>query len=181
MSPRHIFLEPNEEGSDSDDSSAGSYQKSFSTLQDFHSQNTSNGIHLLQTKPKNREIDFMEVVDEDETQGYEDYVSEVLAGRLVESTAFRLTILIAILLNTVLVGLQTSNEMVWHLSLSHTLSLSFFLSLSLFLRFILSVSLTLSPCLSLSLFLFVSLCMYVCLCLIRSLFVLSHCFSLSFP
>jgi hypothetical protein len=55
-----------------------------------------------------REVDFMEVVDEDETQAYEDYVSEVLCAKFIESIHFRTFILVAIMCNTVLVGLRTS-------------------------------------------------------------------------
>jgi hypothetical protein len=55
--------------------------------------------------------DFQDIVDEDETQAYEDYISEVLCGRLIESTPFRLIVLLAIVLNTALVGIATNTGM----------------------------------------------------------------------
>jgi hypothetical protein len=51
-------------------------------------------------------------VDEDATQAYEDYVSEVLLGRLIESTGFRLMILLCILFNAVLIGVETNHSLV---------------------------------------------------------------------
>jgi len=48
------------------------------------------------------------------TQAYDDFISEVLVGRLLESHGFRMFILVCILLNTVLVGLQTNYYMVKH-------------------------------------------------------------------
>jgi hypothetical protein len=61
-----------------------------------------------QTEDKQLLYDFQDIVDEDETQAYEDYISEVLCGRLVESAPFRLVVLAAIVLNTALVGLATN-------------------------------------------------------------------------
>ena len=58
------------------------------------------------------EIDFHDVVDEDPDQAYEDYVSDVLVGQLVQSSAMRMFILCCILINTVIIGVQTNFEIV---------------------------------------------------------------------
>lgn len=75
-----------------------------------HAALTTTGLNSENTQTSLQKYkNFSDIVDVDEGQAYEDYISEVLCGRLVESEGFRMIILIAIVLNTVLVGMQTSS------------------------------------------------------------------------
>ena len=57
------------------------------------------------------EVVYADTVDEDEEEALEKYISEDLVGRLIESMSFRLFILGVIVLNSVLIGLQTYDEL----------------------------------------------------------------------
>jgi hypothetical protein len=54
---------------------------------------------------------FDEIVDRDLDEIYETYMNDQLVGRLLESTVFRLTILLIIVLNSITVGIQTDERM----------------------------------------------------------------------
>eukprot|EP00736_Rhodelphis_marinus_P007393 Rmarinus@m.11310 len=60
-----------------------------------------------ETAQKSRIVAYSSIVTEDVDQRYDSYVSEDLCGRLIESMGFRLFILVVIVLNSVLVGMQT--------------------------------------------------------------------------
>ncbi|KAL0223620.1 hypothetical protein P9112_003010 [Eukaryota sp. TZLM1-RC] len=51
---------------------------------------------------------FSEIVEQDFQEAYESYVSEDLAGTLIQSSPFRGFVLIVIIINSILVGLQTN-------------------------------------------------------------------------
>jgi hypothetical protein len=59
-----------------------------------------------------KDFDFSEIVDEDESQAFEDYISGYLVGKMLESAVFRCVVLIAILVSTVIVGVQTNDHLV---------------------------------------------------------------------
>jgi hypothetical protein len=67
--------------------------------------------HKFRSKGMQHEpIVFSDVVDEDATQAYDDYIAESLVGYVLEHDIFRRIIMVAILLNSVLLGLETDNN-----------------------------------------------------------------------
>jgi hypothetical protein len=58
-----------------------------------------------------KDITFSSIVDIDD-EAFESYVSEDLAGRLGEGDFFRMMMLILIVLNSVLIGLETDDSFV---------------------------------------------------------------------
>ena len=56
------------------------------------------------------EVNFADVVDIDAGEAWDAYVSDDLVGKLVESVAFRLGILLIIVANSVLIGVQTDRS-----------------------------------------------------------------------
>ncbi|KAL0233035.1 hypothetical protein GEMRC1_011782 [Eukaryota sp. GEM-RC1] len=62
------------------------------------------------TIPTKKTFAFSEIVDQDVQEAYELYISDDLVGRLIQSAAFRGFILFIILVNSILVGAQTSSS-----------------------------------------------------------------------
>lgn len=56
-------------------------------------------------------VDFHDVVDRDKSY-YEQHSSQLFVGALMESLPFRIGILVAILMNSIVVGLQTNKYLV---------------------------------------------------------------------
>ncbi len=56
-------------------------------------------------------VDFRDIVDRDESY-YKQQASQLFAGYLVESLPFRVGILVAITMNSIVVGLQTNKYLV---------------------------------------------------------------------
>lgn len=56
-------------------------------------------------------IDFHDIVDRDEDYDQQ-HSTQMFAGLLIESLPFRIGILLAILLNSIVIGLQTNKELV---------------------------------------------------------------------
>ncbi len=72
-----------------------------------------NPILTANEDDRNKELhNFADIVDIDEDEAYEDYISEELCGRLLEHPWFRNFLLVIIILNSVLIGLQTDNSLV---------------------------------------------------------------------
>ena len=56
-------------------------------------------------------IDFHDIVDKDEDHDHQ-YSTRMFAGLLIESLPFRIGILAAIVLNSIVIGLQTNKQLV---------------------------------------------------------------------
>ncbi|KAL0222161.1 hypothetical protein RCL1_002015 [Eukaryota sp. TZLM3-RCL] len=63
----------------------------------------------LSTKPKTTLKAFSQIVDQDLQEAYESFISEDLIGTLTDSAIFKGVVLVVILINSVLVGMQTSS------------------------------------------------------------------------
>lgn len=64
---------------------------------------------FLQDEPP--EEDFNEIVDQDDRRA-EVFISQELVGAMIESTYFRIFIFGLIIINSILIGMQTDQQMV---------------------------------------------------------------------
>lgn len=56
-------------------------------------------------------VDFRDIVDRDEAY-FQQHSSQLFVGSLIESLPFRIGILVAILMNSIVIGLQTNKYLV---------------------------------------------------------------------
>eukprot|EP00698_Gefionella_okellyi_P003751 TRINITY_DN13490_c0_g1_i1.p1 TRINITY_DN13490_c0_g1~~TRINITY_DN13490_c0_g1_i1.p1 ORF type:complete len:539 (-),score=91.33 TRINITY_DN13490_c0_g1_i1:148-1764(-) len=70
---------------------------------------SSESTEIAQRVSPTADYAFSDVVDEDNDQKYENYLTEDLLGTLLNSKYFRFGILIVILVNSVVIGLQTND------------------------------------------------------------------------
>ena len=61
---------------------------------------------------KRNKVDFNDIVERDTTY-YEQHSSQLFIGSLIESLPFRIGVLLAIVMNSIVVGLQTNKYLVW--------------------------------------------------------------------
>lgn len=74
-------------------------------------ESTKAGLGPAGNEDNHNAVDFRDIVDRNESY-YKQQASQLFAGYLVESLPFRIGILVAITLNSIVVGLQTNKYLV---------------------------------------------------------------------
>eukprot|EP00002_Diphylleia_rotans_P013788 TRINITY_DN2684_c0_g1_i2.p1 TRINITY_DN2684_c0_g1~~TRINITY_DN2684_c0_g1_i2.p1 ORF type:complete len:677 (+),score=155.07 TRINITY_DN2684_c0_g1_i2:55-2085(+) len=108
LESRKIFFKPTSYLDEQLKSSSGGQNSSKSTSSKLKRSAILNPIFTAADEDAHQNlVNFVDIVDVDEDEAYEDYISEELCGRLLEHHAFRTLLLTIIILNSVLIGVQT--------------------------------------------------------------------------